>query len=158
MTPPSGAVVTDGHRLTQKPWGYSAGRIALLFVAVLNLIWATVGAYRAVTVVRSERIFEYAWNFVAYPAAFAALGALAIWWLRRERAAGAVLGSLLLVFHGGRTLLDATSGAGYPSGTSRVPGQVFEGTIGACFVVCAISLAIAARMFHRQRTMGPAGS
>jgi hypothetical protein len=151
MTDTSLPPLADGDWPAQKPVGFAAARIALLFLAVVNSAGVAFRGYQALTVVRGDRLLDFLWTFVAYPASLAALTMLAISWVRRERVAGAVLASALLAFHGVRTVLDALAHHGdYSSAASRVAGQAFTGSIGVVFLWCAVTFVSAARIFQRQ--------
>jgi len=144
------SLAAAGGRRGKRSLGLRAGRLALLFVAIVNLLGAAYRAFEAATVVRGDRVLEFTWRFFAYPAALAVLAVLAIWLLHRERPAGAALASFVLTVHGVRMLLGAVAGDGdYPSATSRLTGQLFMGAVGAFFLWCAGALGFEARSLHQ---------
>src|SRR5262245_40288083 len=85
---------------TPTPPGFRVARIALLFLFVLHFGGASLNLYRAIGRVASDHLQQFPWVSVGYPAAIAVIAALSLWWLRAERAAGALVGSILLAFYG----------------------------------------------------------
>jgi hypothetical protein len=131
--------------------------MALLFVLLVHFGGALWNSIVVVPRVRPGRVAEYVWHAVAYPGALALVAGVSIWWILRERLAGAILGSAVLSFHAVRTLLSAFVGEGqYPSPTSSVVAQVVIVGFATVFFGAAISLMRAALAFRQHRqTAGP---
>jgi hypothetical protein len=144
----------EGERRPSQP-GFRVARLALLFLLLVNVGGALWNSVVVLPRVRPDRFAEYVRLLVVYPSALALLTGISIWWIRRERVAGAVLGAGLLAFQGIRILLDALEGDGdYPSPSTRVVGQLTMGGFASVFLAASVALLFTARTFRRHRNTG----
>jgi hypothetical protein len=129
------------------PLGFGAARImlwVLLFVNMAGLVW---NPYQAASRFRPALVLDFLWHYAAYPAAFASLEGLALWWLSRRRPAGAVLGAAIFCFQAFRMLFEPVSSElAYRNQVELAAGRVVTGMIALVMLTGAFAFGRSARL------------
>jgi len=133
------------------PPGFDAARIMLWVFLFVNIAGAVWNPYQAAARFRPGHVLALLWHYSAYPAAFASLEALALWWLSRRRPAGAILGAAIFCFHALRMLLEPVSPElAYRNQVEFAVGRVATGMIALLMLAGAFVLGRSARMLGRS--------